>query len=517
VLAVGAAGWWLFLRPAPPRPAGTPRAASSASAGPVSPAAKKAAPPAPAQVAGLQPEVALPGQTILVRATNLSAPVAVTIGGVTAEVQETTAEAVRVVVPALPLRPGQKAEVVVKSGSATLKPGELIVGRLPMVLELAPERGPVGERVVIKGRGFAGDPGQNTVTFGGAPALVLAATPSELTVVAPAPTVTESLDLPVIVTAGGRASAPSVTYTLQRPATSTFVPRFFAAPVTERPGEDLAFVSTEIAPVLLLGARGESPSTAVRASEIATVLNRLVAGASSHRVDIELRQRPSPSVAVVGDPRPFLVPLPEDAAAYAYPWEPGAKRGPRLSTAQIARHWAALLKDYFGLFLYRERPLEVAALSPRGRVFMEIYARASRAGSGSAGVSTSIVYPPSEAMATSLRLAALVPSTGNPHEAIAVEGRWRGTMQDPDLGSRRFEVRFRPSGAGLAGTITTWRGILELSSPLRDIAFDRGTLRFTADIQGTPQRFEGTLHDTTISGTAERQGSKVPFSLELTE
>jgi hypothetical protein len=515
VLALGAAGWWFFLRPASPRPAGAQAAPPAPAAR--APAANKAAAPAAAQAAGLQPEVALPGETVLVRAANLSAPVAVTIAGVTAEVRETTAEGVRVVVPALPLRPGQKAEVVVRSGSATLKPGELIVGRLPMVLELAPERGPVGERVAIKGRGFADDPRRNTVTFGGAPAAVLAATPTELTVVVPSPTLTESPDLPVIVTTAGRASAPSVTYSLQRPARSTFVPRFFAAPVTERPGEDLAFVSTEIAPVLLLGGRGESASTVVRASEIATVLNRLVAGASSRRVDIELRERPTPSVAVVGDPNPFLVPLPEDAAAYALPWEPGAKRGPRLSTAQLARHWAALLRDYFGLFLYRRRPLELASLSPRGRVFLDIYAQASRSGLGGAGVSTSIVYPPSQAMATSLKLAALVPSTGSPREAIAVEGRWRGTMQDPDLGSRRFEVRFRPNGAGLAGTITTWRGSLELSSPLRDIAFQRGTLRFTAEIQGTPQKFEGTLHDTTISGTAERQGTPVPFSLEFTE
>jgi hypothetical protein len=515
LLALGAAGWWFFLRPAPPGPAGA-RGAPPAAAG-QAPAANKAAPPATGQVAGLQPEVALPGETILIRATNLSAPVAVTIAGMTAEVQETTAEGVRVVVPSLPLRPGQKADVVVKSGSTTLRPGELIVGRLPLVLEVVPERGPVGERVVIEGRGFADDPRRNTVTFGGAPAAILAATPTELTVVAPSPTLSESPDLPVIVTTAGRASAPSATYSLQRPARSTFVPRFFVAPVTERRGEDLAFVSTEIAPVLLLGGRGQSASTTVRASEIAAVLNRLVASASSRRVDIELRERPSPSVAVVGDQSPFLVPLPEDAAAYGLPWEPGAKRGPRVSTAQLARHWAALLKDYFGLFLYRRRPLELASLSPRGRVFLDIYSRASRSGSGSAGVSTSIVYPPSGAMATSLKLAALVPSTGRPHEAIAVEGRWRGTMQDPDLGSRRFEVRFRASGAGLAGTITTWRGNLELSSPLRDIAFQRGTLRFTAEIQGTPQKFEGTLHDTTISGTAERQGTPVPFSLEFTE
>jgi hypothetical protein len=516
VLVLGATGWWFFLRPAPPGPAGAPGATPPAPAG-KTPPVNRATPPTPARATGLQPEVALPGEAILIRAANLSAPVAVTIGGMTAEVQDTSAEGVRVVVPALPLGSGQKAEVVVKSGSATVKPGELIVGRLPMVLALAPERGPVGERVVINGRGFAGDPRQNTVTFGGAPALVLAATSTELTVIVPSPPVAESPDLPVVVTTAGRASAPSVNYSLERPETTTFVPRFFAAPVTEHPGEDLAFVSTEIAPLLLLGGRGESGSTAVRAVEIATILNRLVAGASSRRVDIELRERPSPSVAVVGDPSPFLVPLPEDAAAYALPWEPGAKHGPRLSTAQIARHWAALLKDYFGLFLYRQRPLEVASLSPRGRVFLDIFAQASRGASGSAGIPTSLVFPPSQAIATSLKLAALVPSTGSAHEAIAVEGRWRGTMQDPDLGSRRFEVRFRPNGAGLAGTITTWRGKLEVSSPLRDITFQRGTLRFTADIQGTPQKFEGTLHDTTIGGTAERQGSAVPFSLEFTE
>jgi hypothetical protein len=180
----------------------------------------------------------------------------------------------------------------------------------------------------------------------------------------------------------------------------------------------------------------------------------------------------------------------------------------------LARHWAAILQDYFGLFVYRERPLRMLALSPRGQVFMDIYTAARRRGGGR-GVPTSIVYPTSERMATDLTQAALVVSGGTPREEVAVEGSWKGTIQDPDRGDRRFAVEFRRDSKGVSGSMTTWRGSIELRSPLRDISFSRGTLKFTADLQGTPHRFEGVLEEETITGAAERQGrAPAPFTLQ---
>jgi hypothetical protein len=79
-------------------------------------------------------------------------------------------------------------------------------------------------------------------------------------------------------------------------------------------------------------------------------------------------------------------------------------------------------------------------------------------------------------------------------------------------------VEFRFDGKSVAGAMTTWRGSLELSSPLRDISFSRGTLKFTADLQGAPHRFEGVLEEETITGAAERQGlSPAPFTLQYAE
>jgi hypothetical protein len=101
---------------------------------------------------------------------------------------------------------------------------------------------------------------------------------------------------------------------------------------------------------------------------------------------------------------------------------------------------------------------------------------------------------------------------------VAVEGRWDGTMEDPDLGKRLFQVQMRQEGGRLAGTLTTWRGSVELKSPLRQIAFDHGQLSFTVDLQGTAYRFRGTLENNSVTGTIERSGKPaVPFTLQFVE
>jgi hypothetical protein len=515
LVAIGAAGWWFFLRPSPQAPSPAPAPATDA---PVPPP-PAAPPPGTPQVSALEPDVALPGESVLIRGGNLSSPVSVTIDGTPAEVTESTAEAVRLVVPALAgAREGQKTELVVQAGGTTLAPVELYIGRSPLILELTPARGPEGERVVIKGRGFAAEPAGNAVTFGGTPGLVLTASPSELAVVAPVTSVAESPEVPVVVTAGGRASSGGARYFVTRSTTSSFAPRFFAAPVTRYPGEPLAFVSTRLGPVVLLGGPAQSASTALRAAETSGALNRLVAGARSKKVEIEYRARPTPSVAVAGEVDPFLVATPGDAAAYSKPWETGSRSGRRVSTRAVAQHWAALLQDYLGLFLYRERPLHLLALTSRGKAFMDIYSEARRRSSRGRGIPTSLVYPTSETRAAALSQAALVVSGGTPREEVAVDGSWQGSINDPDTGTRRFQVSIELQGAGLSGSIKTWRGSIELSSPLRDISFGRGTLRFTADLQGTPHRFEGVLEGETINGAAEREGRvPAPFTLNYTE
>jgi hypothetical protein len=101
---------------------------------------------------------------------------------------------------------------------------------------------------------------------------------------------------------------------------------------------------------------------------------------------------------------------------------------------------------------------------------------------------------------------------------VAVEGRWNDTNEDHDTSTRRFVVQLRNDGGRLAGKLTTWRGSVELASPLREIGFDRGSVRFTTDLQGTAYRFRGTLESNTVTGTIERPGKPpVPFTLQFVE
>jgi hypothetical protein len=325
-------------------------------------------------------------------------------------------------------------------------------------------------------------------------------------------------ELPIVVTVGGQASAGTAGFALVRGGTSGFVPRFFAAPVTELPGEPLAFVSTELAPVLLLGGAGDARSTAERAVSVAAALNTLVSRAATKPPAFELRERPQPAVAVVGEVAPFLVPTPEDAAAYSRNWETGRGSGRRVSTSAVARHWAALLQDYMALFLYRQRPLRMAAITTRGKVLTEIYSEANRRSPSGNAIPTSVVLPTPAGMATGLRQLSLVVSSEAGRAAVAVEGRWDGTMEHPEFGTRRFDLQLRSEGGRLAGTLTTWRGKIEVKAPVRDIGFDRGAVRFTADQQGTAYHFKGTLEGNTVTGTIERAGkSPATFTLQFVE
>jgi hypothetical protein len=240
--------------------------------------------------------------------------------------------------------------------------------------------------------------------------------------------------------------------------------------------------------------------------------------AASRPPAFELRERPQPAVGVVGVVTPFLVPTPEDAAAYSRSWEGGRGAGRRVALSAVARHWAALLQDYFSLFVYRQRPLQMVTLDPRGKILTEIYAEANRRTPGGTTVPSSLVDPAPASMVAALRQMALTVSSDTGRAAVAVEGRWDGTIEDPDLGTRRFELQLRSEGGRLAGVLTTWRGRVELKAPVRDIGFDRGNVRFTADQQGTAYRFRGTLEGSTVTGTVERAGkSPATFTLQFVE
>jgi hypothetical protein len=474
------------------------------------------------KVASVEPDVVMPGQSLVIKGQNLSGtPLSVVIGGLPAEVKEAQPEQIRVVVPRIPAVEGMKSTVTVSVGSDAAKAIEVLVGRLPMVFAATPKSGQAGDRVVVTGRGFDPSPAANEVTFSGLPVLVLTATPTELTVIAPAtPRGEGTLNAEIHVKTKGTESTSSAAFALTRASASVFVPRFYAAPVTEYPGEDLAYVSTELGPFFVLGEKGAAASTPERAAVLATALNGLVADAASASLAFELRDSAAPAVALVGKPDVLAAVGPGDAAAYTKPWEAGSKKPRRATPRSVAAHWTALVQDYFSLFVQRQRPLKVLALTPRGKVLSDLYADAQRQAPG-AGVPVGLVLPTSTSLAKSLRDVSLLVPDEPARASVTVQGLWQGTM-DEGGAVRSLEVRLSADGNKLSGTLSSTAGSVKLDSPLREVAYDKGTLRFRADIAGSPALFAGSVATDAISGTVQRGtgGKAAPsgsFSLKFVE
>jgi hypothetical protein len=429
--------------------------------------------------------------------------VAILVSGEPAEILKVEASSVRFRVPQIPASPGQEVKVVAQAGGETSPVAKLYYGRLPLLLGITPVRGGAGERITLSGRGFVPSPTANTVTFAGEPALVFSATATEISVSAPTiASAATQVEVPVVAQVEGRASNPGV-FTLIRPSRGYFVPRYFPAPVVEHPGSGQAFVSTELGPVMVLGAPGDASSTPERAAKVAASLNGLVDQAATRPVSFELRDSGGPAVAVVGRPEVLVKVLPEDAAAYDEALDASAK-GRRPQTKAVAALWLALLQDQFALFVTHERPVHTVELTTRGKVLLDIYADALRRAGPGAGVPEGVVSPLGASLAKSLRDMALsVPAEGQATASASVEGTWRGTMEENGTGSKGITLRLTGGGGKLTGGLTTRSGKLGAEVPLQEVAYDRGTstLRFVLVVGASRQYFSGALQGDTIAGT----------------
>src|SRR5262249_22669307 len=226
------------------------------------------------RASSIQPDVAPPGAEAGVKGEHRDGkPLNVTVGGLPAEVKSAEQDSLQIVVPEVPVAEGKSVPVSVQVGADTSKPVSLLIGRLPLVAELQPSRASLGDKVVIKGRGFDTAAGGNSVTFGGQHALVLSATPTEIAAAVPNTAAAGGqVRVAVVVPTRGAASRPAA-FVVVRASAATFLPRFFAIPAPEHP--DVAFVSTELGPVLVLAGRGEA--LAQRAFDAAAALNTAVA------------------------------------------------------------------------------------------------------------------------------------------------------------------------------------------------------------------------------------------------
>ncbi len=426
------------------------------------------------RITRLEPDVALPGTEVTVHGQHFDGgPVTVRVGG--------------------------SVSVTVEMGTDTARAVPLLLGRLPLVVEVAPDFGAIGQRVTIKGRGFDPVATGNKVTIGGTPALVLAAGPNELQVAAPAaPTIGSQETLPVIVEARGATSSGRSTFALAHPLSGNARMRFFPASAPQGAPDRYVFVSTEIGPVLLLTGKADAGTTAERADRVATALTALMESALSRPVSLEVREAPAPAVAVTGGPV-VVSATPDDVEGYAQAWDPGA-RPTRSTPRQIAGYWAALLQDYVTLFGQGQRPSRTAEMTPRGKVLVDLFAEAQRRGAvGGVPVATLYELPPA-ALKNVRELALLLPSGGPTSAGMAVAGRWEGTMADAEA-ERSIEVQLQVDGGHLGGSLTTKTGGIAVRTPLQQVTYEKGLLKFVTASGGGTRQFRGALEGGTLAGS----------------
>ena len=477
----------------------------------------------PPKVAALDPDVALPGQEVVARGEHLDGkPLSVTAGGLPAEVKEAQATSLRFrVPPEMPFLSGKSVPVVVQIGPTASRPASFVLGKLPLLIEVAPSQGQSGDRVTLKGRGFAPAPEGNIVSFGEQRAVVLRASPTELVVAAPSSFASSSqVQAPVMVQTGGAASSPAK-FVLSRPSTGFFRPRYFPAVPTEGPGGDHVFVSTDLGPALLLSGKGDAASTAERAFRVAEALNKTVEAALTTPVSFEARDTPTTGVGLAGAPELLVTATAEDVAGYALPWDPAQRPDRRASPKFVAQYWAALLQDHVVLFIRRERPGRVMELSPRGKPLLELYAEAVRRGGKGAGVPGSAVSPLPGALARAFREMALLLPDGQVVAGAVTTGRWRGSMDVEGQGSRTMQVVLRLEGSRLVGTMSATSGKIGMDMPLTDVSYDKGSLKFVLVLGNQPRHFVGTLQGGEIAGSifpsAGARDAVGRFSLQFVE
>jgi len=440
------------------------------------------------KVAALEPEAALPGETVTLRGQSLGGVVTVTVGGAAARVLEAKGEVIKFQVPNLPASPARTEPVLVQIGDRASKAVDLLIGKLPLILEVAPPRGDSGERVTIRGRGFAAAPEANKVTFAGAEALVLAASPTEVQAAVPLPP-PGAIEAEVVIEAAGRTTTNRMLFTYTPISTLSFRPRFVATDAGTTRAQ--ALVSTQLGPLILLASKGDAKSVQDRAVAVAAALN---AAFDSNPSAFEARGE---SVGALGRPEVSLKATAEDAAAYASP--PGVSvRNQEPAPAALAAHWAALLSDYAALFVQGQRPVRMLAASPRGHAFVDLQSELGwRPGAtvtpGRAGALSPALLDRLREMAFGLGKESAATA------GAALEGTWEGELADADGSRKPITVKIRQAGGKLTGTLLTG-GRVSLELPLQTVTTQASTVTFSVRSGAAVRFFVGRLDASGITG-----------------
>lgn len=442
------------------------------------------------KVNGFEPDVAMPGDVVRATGEHFAGEASVTVGGQRAEVSDVGESSLRFKVPQLSVAQGKTVPVAIQVGNTSSPLANLLIGKLPLALEVTPARGRPGDRVTVKGRGFDPAPGATRVSFGGEPALVVAASESELAVVVPAAgALAGPSDVNLAVRSGGSDSSTALSFALARVSTALFLPRFFPQP---GPDPETVYVSTELGPFLRLHGKADAVSAAERGARVAAALNAAMESAARGSVTVELREKPEPAVALAGGAAPIVTAGAADGAVYP---------GSRPSARALARYWTALLQDYLALFAQRQRPFRVLELSPRGQALLEVYSAAERRAGVGSGVPPSVVENLTGSQSRALAEMALsVPGETQLTSGAAVAGRWDGTLQQTGEAVRAIQLRIRAAGSGLQGSLTTRAGAVSGELPLESASYQNDSLSFVVKLGAAPLRFSGKVEGRSVDG-----------------
>jgi hypothetical protein len=176
---------------------------------------------------------------------------------------------------------------------------------------------------------------------------------------------------------------------------------------------------------------------------------------------------------------------------------------------RLASIWKALLQDYLTLFVAGQRPSQLAELSSRAKDLLAIFDESARLGA-KGGIPIRVVYPPPSILARAVREMALYMPGESPQSTWTVlEGRWIGTI-DLSGDARQVRIEFRTGNKELAGAMITQQGQLTMEASLREIVFDKGSLRFAVLVGQTQHYLKGTLNNDTLSGTVHPGSASAP-------
>ncbi|MGE3373249.1 MAG: IPT/TIG domain-containing protein [Vicinamibacteria bacterium] len=480
-------------------------------------------------IRSLTPEVAMPGEEIVVGGGGWGPKVEISFAGTKAELVEVTPESVRVRVPQLPGAPGTAVQVVAASGAERSEPAAFLLGHLPLLLSIEPESAAPGDVVTLKGKGFDPRPAENRVEVAGARALVLASREGALEVVVPFPRAGSTGGVAVEVRVPGYPSAGSGSLGISGGVQAKVPFRFVALPLTDAPGHDHALVATELGPAFVLsGSAGRT--AAERAFEAQRRLNEAVTPLSTpEETPLEIREAEGVlAIGLKGSATPLLEVTAEDAAAYNESGPPfRGNAGRSVTRGRLAAWWLALTRDVTALLAADRRPRAVALLTAEGKALTDLHdttRRHTTAGIPRADLAElrpealkslqalALRVPPTVVEGSGEKPAAAPVSSQAADDPLELEGQWSGTVVEDGIAKP-----VRASFADGAGELTYMKP-LQVTVPLREVVRPRlGSVRFAVQTGSRTRYFlgawDGEMLAGAISSTADGQSPVGRFEL----